>query len=278
MSFTIHPTAVSPANFQIKAIAQSGNDLFSEAVQKVGYPGLRPYFRYRPASYEARGVDVKVDPKLNIGYVMGTGDAMPQALEEIGLHPHLLTASEIADGDLSHYNAIMIGIRAYSNRPELQANTQRLMDYVRHGGALIVQYQSVGFGAQDAPYSLSLGGNPEKVVAENAPVTLTDHPLLQWPNQVTAADFNGWVEERGHSFLESWDNHYASLTETHDPDQDPQRGGLLYTRLGKGSYIYVAYALYRQAPEGVPGAFRILANLVSVGTNPHIGAAGTNSH
>lgn len=277
-TFTVHPATVNTSSVPIKAIAQSGNDLFNEGIQQVGYPGVRPYFLYRPASYEVRGVDVKVDPKLNIGYIMGTGDGMPQALEEIGLHPHLLTTGEISGSDLSRYNAIIIGIRAYSNRPELRANTQRLMEYVRQGGSLIVQYQSVGFGSQDAPYSLSLGGNPEKVVEENDPVTLTDHALFQWPNRITPADFNGWVEERGHSFLDSWDSHYSPLAETHDPGQDPQRGGLLYTRLGKGNYIYVAYALYRQVPEGVPGAFRILANLVSIGVNPHLSTPAPDSH
>jgi LmbE family N-acetylglucosaminyl deacetylase len=260
--FVVHPTSLLTQSYEIKATAQSGNYAYSEGVQAVGYPGLRPYYLYRKSAYRVRGVDVKVAPDLNVGYVMGTGDDVPEALEQLGIHPHLLTAQEIAGGDLSRYDCILIGIRAYSNRAELEANNGRLMAYVKDGGALIVQYQSNEFSA---PYSLTLGGSPEKVVEETDPVTLLlpENPLFAWPNRITSADFDGWVEERGHSFLNSWDSRYTALTETRDPGQDPQRGGLLYARDGKGVYIYVAYALYRQLPEAVPGAYRILANLVS---------------
>jgi LmbE family N-acetylglucosaminyl deacetylase len=275
VTFTIHPTSIAAENYTLKATAQSGNSVFSEGFQTAGYPGLRPYFFYRPAVYRARGVEVKVAPNLNIGYVMGTGDAVPQALEQLGIHPHLLSASEISTADLSHYDAILVGIRAYSNRPDLAANNRRMLDYVHRGGTLIVQYQSGEFDRNYGPYRYSLGSSPEKVVEESDPVNLTDHPLFQWPNHVTSADFDGWAEERGHSFLDSWDDHYSALTETHDPGQDPQRGGLLYTRYGKGIYIYVAYALYRQFPEAVPGAYRILGNLISAGKNAGMDSGGS---
>jgi len=268
--FTIYPSALAAQSYTIKATAKSGNYEYSEGVETVGYPGLRPYYLYRPSTYSVRGVDVKVAPHLQVGYIMGTGDDVPEALEELGIHAHLLSATELASADLSQYNAIVIGIRAYSNRPDLIANNNRLLDYVHNGGALIVQYQTGDF-SNYGPYPFSLEGNPEKVVEETDPVTLTapDNPLLQWPNRITSADFDNWVEERGHSFMTTWDSHYEALTETHDPGQDPQRGGLLYARYGKGTYIYAAYALYRQLPEAVPGAYRILANLVSAGkTHP----------
>ncbi len=268
VTFTVHPTSLAPENYTLKATAQSGNSVFSEGVETVGYPGLRPYFLYRPATYRARGVDLKVAPNLNVGYVMGTGDDVPQALEELGIHPHLLSAAEIASADLSRYDAILIGIRAYSNRTELAANSHRLLDYVQRGGNLIVQYQSGGFGGF-GPYPYSLG-RAERVIDETAPVTLTDDPLFQWPNRITTADFDGWVEERGHSFLESWDSHYSAPTETHDPGQDPQHGGLISARYGKGTYTYVAYALYRQFSEAVPGAYRFLANLISAGKSADV--------
>jgi hypothetical protein len=120
-----------------------------------------------------------------------------------------------------------------------------------------------------------LSGNAEKVVDETDPVKLQDpsHPIFSWPNSITPADFDGWVEERGHGFMQSWDEHYQALTETADPGQDPQRGGLLYARYGKGAYIYAAFALYRQFPAAVPGAYRILANLVSLGANPRLNSA-----
>ena len=267
-NFTIRPASLAAESYTIKATAQCGNEVFSQGFETVGYPGLRPYYLYHPATYRARGVDVKVPPNLSVGYVMGTGDEVPEALEQMGIHPHLLSAGEIASADLSRYNTIIIGIRAYSNRPELATNSRRLLDYVKNGGNLVVQYQSAGFDRGFGPYPETLGGNPEKVVDENAPVTLTPNPVFDWPNHITSADFDGWVEERGHSFLESWDSHYAAPTETHDPGQDPQRGGLLIAHYGKGTYIYVAFALYRQFPDAVPGAYRILVNLVSAGKNP----------
>jgi hypothetical protein len=116
---------------------------------------------------------------------------------------------------------------------------------------------------------MSLGSN-ERVVEEDAPVQLLDpnHPLLTWPNKISAADFGGWVEERGHGFMEKWDPHFEALTETHDQGEPPQRGGLLVAHAGRGAWIYLAYALYRQLPEGVPGSYRLLANLISAGKNP----------
>lgn len=266
--FQIHPSALAMQSYNIKATAQSGNSSYDEGVETVGYPGLRPYYLYRESTYRARGVDVKVAPHLNVGYVMGTGDEVPQALEEIGIHPHLLSGDELAHADLGRYSAIMVGIRAYSNRPDLVSNNHRLLDYVKNGGTLVVQYQSAPF-TNEGPYPFALG-RAEKVVVEADPVTLTEPnaPLFQWPNKITAADFDGWVEERGHSFMSSWDSRYAALTETQDPEQAPQKGGLLVAHYGKGTYIYAAYALYRQFPAAVPGAFRILANLVSAGSHP----------
>jgi hypothetical protein len=196
---------------------------------------------------------------------MGPGDLVPEALEGMGITPQLLSTADLVSGDLSAYNVIIIGIRAYSVRPELTRVQPRLEDFVRTGGTLIVQYQSNTF---PAPLPLSMGGRlPERVVDEQSSVKLLDpsNPLLNFPNKITTADFDGWVEERGHSFLDSFDSGYTALTETADPGQDPQRGGLIVTHPGKGTYIYVAYALYRQLPELVPGAYRILANLVSAG-------------
>jgi hypothetical protein len=196
---------------------------------------------------------------------MGPGDLVPEALEGMGIIPQLLSASDLVSGDLSAYSVIVIGIRAYGVRPELTKAQARLEEWVRNGGTLVVQYQSSTF---PAPLPLSMGGRlPERVVDEQAPVKLLEpsNSVLTFPNKITPADFDGWVEERGHSFLDSFDPGYTALTETADPGQDPQRGGLIVTHPGKGTFIYVAYALYRQLPELVPGAYRILANLVSAG-------------
>ena len=251
-------------------LLRSGSYEFSEGVQTVGYPGIRPHYYYHPATYSARGIDVKVAPGLNVGYIMGTGDEVPEALAQIGVHPDLMTADDISHADLSKYDAIVLGIRAYAARPELASANRQLLDYVKNGGTVIVQYNTGEYDHNYGPYPYTMGRSPEKVVDEKSKVTILEpnDPLLTWPNHITDADFKGWAEERGHSFLESWDSHYTALTETHDAGQNPQMGGLLYAHYGKGTYIYVAYALYRQTTEAVPGAYRIFANLISAGKNP----------
>jgi hypothetical protein len=262
--FSVTPAATQEAAYAIQAVAHWDGHFYRTGWKSVGYAGLRPYNQYKPALLKTRKVDVKLAPGLRIGYVMGTGDLVPDAIEGLGVAPHLITASEITSGDLSAWNVIVIGIRAYSARPELVAAQARLAEFVRRGGTLIVQYQSSNF---PAPFPLSMGRNPERVMDERAQVKLLQpaDPLLKRPNAITDADFGGWVEERGHSFLDSWDANYTALTETADPGQDPQRGGLLVAHSGKGTYIYVAYALYRQLPELVPGAYRLLANILSAG-------------
>jgi LmbE family N-acetylglucosaminyl deacetylase len=266
--FSVTPATAETGAYTIQAVAHSGGHSYQTGWQSVGYAGLRPYNLYKAAQLKTRKVDVKLAPGLRIGYVMGTGDLVPQAIEGLGVTPHLLTAAELTSSDLSAWNVIVIGIRAYSARPELTAAQPRLNEFVRRGGTLVVEYQSGNF---PAPLPLEMGGRmPERVVDEQAPVKLLvpANALLTWPNAITTADFNGWVEERGHSFMEQWDPGYAALTETADPGQDPQRGGLLVAHSGKGTYIYVAFAIYRQLPELVPGAYRLLANLLSAGKEP----------
>ena len=270
VTFTIAPDVVKPADYAITAIAQYGGRSYREGYQLVGYTGLRPYPFYRSATYRAVGVDVKTAPGLKIAFLPGTGDDVPKALDDLGQNVRNLATTDLTRGNLSEYDAIILGTRAYAARTDLKAANGRLLEYVRNGGVLIVQYNLQDFDHNYGPYPFTLGSNPQKVVDENSPVTLlaVNSPAFTWPNRITAADFKGWVEERGHGFLGSWDERYQPLIETHDPDQDPQKGGLLLARYGKGFYIYDALALYRQLPSGVPGAYRILANLVSLGKNP----------
>jgi len=266
MLFEVKPSAdalLSGHEFSIQAVADSKGKRYESGWRTVGYPGLRPYNLYRVARLKTRAVDVKVAPKVKIAYVMGTGDDVPQAIGELtGAAPHLLSASELATADLSAWDEIVVGIRAYSNRPELTAAQPRLNEFIQKGGTLIVQYQSGNF---PAPFPLAMARTPERVVDESDPVKLLapENSLLSFPNRITPHDFDGWVEERGHSFLDSWDPAYTALTETADQGQDPQRGGLLVAHPGQGTYVYMAYALYRQLPELVPGSYRILANLLS---------------
>ena len=265
----VTPEAVQPRPYTITAVAAFHGQHFTEGFETTGYPGLRPYPFYRPATYRTTGVDVKTAPGLRIAYVAGTGDEVPGSLEDLGLHVSFLTAGQIASADLGSYDAILLGIRAYAARPELKTFNHRLLDYVHGGGTVVVQYQTQEYDHGYGPYPLALSGDPEKVVEEDNAVTLTPgDPLLSWPNRITAGDFDGWVEERGHGFLHAWDGRYAAPTETHDAGQEPQRGGLVYARYGEGVYIYTSFAFFREMPDGVPGAFRLMANLLSASKNP----------
>ncbi len=268
--FSVTPDQVNATEYNIVAVAEYKGQTYQEGYHMAGYPGIRPYPLYRPSTYKAVGVEVKTAPGLHIGFLPGTGDDVPKALENLNQNVRVLAESDLTQGDLSGYDAIILGVRAYAVRNDLKAANARLLDYVKNGGVLIVQYNLQGFDSGYGPYPLTLGNNPQKVVDENSPVRFPDpgNPAFAWPNKVSEADFKGWVEERGHGFMRTWDSHYQPLVETHDPDQDPQEGGLLLARYGKGFYVYDAFALYRQLPSGVPGAYRLLGNLVSLSKNP----------
>jgi len=268
--FAVVPSSVREQSYQITAIAKYQGREYREGYQTVGYPGLRPSFLYQPATYKATGVDVTVAPNLKVGYIMGSGDDVPMALEQLGVKVTFLSASELTNGDLSRFDVVVLGVRTYAARPELIKNNNRLLEFVRNGGVAIVQYNTPEFDHNYGPYPYTMGGEPEEVTDEESQVTLLapDNPVFTWPNKISESDFRNWIEERGSKFMTTWDPHYQPLLETHDPGQAPQKGGLLFARYGKGIYIYNAYAFYRELPEGVPGAFRLMANLLSLPRHP----------
>jgi len=265
LMFSVSPAGdVKARAYSIEAVAQSGGKSYASGWRNVAYPGLRTTNQYELAELKTRKVDVRVAPGLHVGYIMGTGDTVPDAIGALSFQPHMISDSELVSGDLSQWNVIVIGIRAYSSMPGLATAQPRLNAYLEQGGTLIVQYQG---GTFPAPLPITLDRMPERVVDEQSQVKLLDpaNPLLNWPNKITPSDFDGWLEERGHGFPDHWDEGYTALTETADPGQDPQKGGLLLLHSGKGTHIYVAFALYRQFPELVPGAYRLLANMLSAG-------------
>jgi len=267
--FQVKPTRIAAKPYLITARATYQGKTYQSGSTTVGYEGVRPYQYYRDASYRTTGVDLRLAPHLKVGYIMGTGDEVPRSLQDIGIQPEFLSAQDIASADLQQFNAIILGVRAYAARPELKTFNDRLLAYVHGGGTLIVQYNTQEFGHNYGPYPYQLSGDPEKVIDESSKVILLDptYPALTWPNKITVHDFDGWIEERGHGFMREWDPRYKALMETHDPDQAPQKGGLLVACYGKGYYVYAGFAFYRQLPEGVPGAFRIMANLLSLSSN-----------
>ncbi len=268
--FTVQiPALVTEGRFRIHAVADFQGKRFSRGYRVIGYPHIRSHLLYRDAVTQVEVFGVDTAPGLSVGYILGAGDNVPGAIEQLGIGVSLLSAEDLAAADLSQYDSIMVGVRAYEFRPDLVANQQRLMDYVRDGGTVIVQYQTLASeGVTFTPYPVKL--SRARVVDETAPVTILEpaHPIFQWPNRITEEDFSGWVQERGLYFLEQWDERFTPLLESHDPGEPPQRGGMLIAPYGKGQYVYTGYAWFRQLPAGVPGAFRIVANLLSLPRAP----------
>jgi LmbE family N-acetylglucosaminyl deacetylase len=272
VSFAVPPTHRETVTLHGSVTLQDGHT-YSEGYRPVGYPGLTYTNYYTPATLRIVPVDVTTAPNLNIAYIPGTGDDVPAALDQLGVHPHLVTAANLTAETLKPYDAVVLGVRAYEHR-ELAAANAALNQYASEGGVVIAQYNTGRLPDGTGPYPLDLGGS-EKVVEEDAPVKIVapDNPLLTWPNKITTADFDHWIEERGHGFMATWDPHYTPLLETHDHGQQPQLGGLLVARTGRGAWIYLGLALYRQLPEGVPGAYRLFANLISAAKNPALQSA-----
>jgi hypothetical protein len=271
LKFRVTTPGLKAETYRVTAVAEYNGKQYTEGFTTIGYPGIRPYPKYAPATSRVTGVDVKIAPSLKVGYVMGSGDDVPDSLREIGVDPVMLSDADLQHGDLNGYDAIVLGVRTYTARPALRAANARLLDYVKGGGVVVNQYQDAQFDHDYGPYPLSVPGDQgHTVVEEDAKVTILhpDDPAMTWPNKIVPADFDGWVEERGHGFPKSFGPQYTALTEVHDTGQDPQTGGLIYTQFGRGYYVYLAYAFFREMPEGVPGSFRIMANLLSLSKNP----------
>ena len=250
-------------------------------MQTISYPHIPPQVLFFPSRAELVRSDVKLLVQ-NIGYVMGAGDEVPDALRQLGAEVHLLGPDELLRGDLSRFDVIVTGVRAYNTRDDLRANQERVLQYVKNGGTLVVQYNRPQFEGPPGtvpgraantpppddhigPYPITSGA--DRVTFEDAPVVFPNpsSPLLHHPNEITARDFDGWIQERGIYFASEWDPHYQTLFECHDPGEKPLLGGTLYTRYGKGAYVFTSLVWFRELPAGVPGAFRIFANLLSAG-------------
>jgi hypothetical protein len=236
------------------------------AVDIIDYPHIPVQVVTTPAGTTMARTDVTTLAR-RVGYVMGAGDLIPDALRQLDCEVTLLSTEQLKTGDLSRFDAIVTGVRAYTVRNDLRANRQRLLEYVRNGGTLIVQYNTIQSDDvfELAPFPFKVGR--DRVSVEEAPMRfiVPQHPLLQSPNRITASDFGGWVQERGLYFAKSWDKRYETPIASADPGEQAHAGGLLYTRLGKGAYIFTAYSWFRQLPAGVPGAYRLFANLLSAG-------------
>ena len=274
-SFTVAlamPPAVRPGVYPIKAAAVSGAGAARErsdgALTIIDYPHIRPRGVTHASVAEVRAARIALPKLARVGYVRGASDRVPEALAAVGIPLELLGPDSLAREDLSRYDAIVIGSRAYETDPALVAANGRLLDYARSGGLVIVQYQQYPFvSGSFAPYRLSIARPHDRVTDETAPVTALEpsHPVFHVPNEIGPADWQGWVQERGLYFAHDWDSSYTALLETHDPGEPPLSGGLLVAAVGKGTYVYTGLSFFRQLPAGVPGAYRLFANLLALG-------------
>jgi hypothetical protein len=284
--FEVRPPPVMRAgSVQIRAEARDHRGRrYDVNVIAIDYPHIQQRQRIRPASAMVSAVNVRAPALARIGYVRGAADRVPEALINLGLPVELLDAGALERASLAQYDVIVIGSRAYEIEPGLTENNARLLQYVAQGGRLIVQYQQQDpyFRGQLAPRPLALGPSltqgaagggrmsPPRVSDETAPVQALEpsSPLWQTPNRLSAADWDGWVQERGLYFAGAWDPAYRPLLELADPGEPPRRGGLLVLAHGRGIYVYTGLSFFRQLPAGVPGAVRLFLNLLSLRATP----------
>ncbi len=271
--FQIKPTTDTvPGAYHVRAIVSSGGQTFTRGYQTIEYPHIRRQHIYHDADVSVKVLNVKTAPNLTVGYIVGVGDEVPAAIEQLGVKVELITAEDLAWGNLSRFNTIVTGVRAYERRADLRANNGRLLDYVNGGGTLIVQYNKFEFNeAQYGPYPAQVSGN--RVTDEFAPVSVTapGHPLVTFPNEITSATWKGWVQERGLYFLGDRDPRYRDLVTLEDPfpyNKGEKKGALVETTYGKGHWVYVGLGLWRQLPAGTDGAYQLLANLISLSKAP----------
>jgi LmbE family N-acetylglucosaminyl deacetylase len=262
------------SQFPVKAMVREGATTYAQGYQLVEYPHTTRRHVLVSPEVTAKAVDVAVKPNLKVGYVMGVGDQIPEALEQLGVTVTLIGSDELAWGDLSRYDVVMTGVRAYERRLDLRAYNQRLLDYAAAGGTVIVNYNKFEFNdAQYAPYPGKVGR--ERVTDENAEVRLLEpkNPVFNTPNQIGRADWTGWVQERGLYFFDTQDRdpRIKDLLEFEEPfayNKGTKRGALVEAEVGKGRWIYIGLGLWRQLPAGTDGAFRLMANLLSLGQAP----------
>ncbi len=269
-TFTITAPAQRRAGaLEIVAEAQVGDVVYARDVQEVAYPHIQTHRLYTASTTTAQVIDVKVAP-VSVGYIMGTGDQVPDALRRLGINVTLIDDEGLSTGDLARFDTIVVGVRASEGRPAFIANNGRLRQYMEAGGTLIVQYQQGDYAQRDmAPYPITAATN-SRVTEELAPVFMLApmHPVFTFPNRIVSSDFDNWVQERNLYAFNTWDMRYLPLLETQDRGEMPQRGAELYADVGKGRYVYTAYSWFRQLPAGVPGAYRQFANLISLSKAP----------
>ncbi len=265
VTVTVTPP-VKPSTATLKAEVSTGGRSWDRSLVRVDYSHIPRQTLLPPAEAKLLRLDLKTSP-CEVGYIMGSGDSIPEALRQIGYRVTLLTDEDLETSDLSRFGTIVAGIRAFNTRPRLKPLRAKLAAYVEKGGTFVVQYATTGELVTEEigpyPFKISRG----RVTVEEAPVTFDDprSPLLNVPNKLGPADFDGWIQERGLYFAGTWDPKYLTPLSMSDPGETPKAGSLLFARHGKGAFVYTGLAFFRQLPAGVPGAYRLFVNLIEAG-------------
>jgi hypothetical protein len=275
IEFNVQPPATLVAgSYPVAAKVVAGGQTFTRGFETIEYPHTRREHIFSTATATIKALDVRLPAGLSVGYIMGVGDQVPRAIEQLGATVTMLDAEDLESGNLSRYDAIVTGVRAYERRRDLRVNNYRLLDYASEGGVVIVQYNKFEFNqAQYGPYPAKVSA--DRVTDESSPVTVLTpaDPVLTRPNRITPRTWEHWVQERGLYFLGERDPRYVDLLELSDPfplNAGPKRGALVEASVGKGRWLYVGLNLWRQLPAGTGGAYELLANLLSLGAHGKI--------
>jgi hypothetical protein len=251
---------------QLKVIAYHQGKPFSRGMQFIRYDHIPGQVLFPEATVKLVRMSLKKKGQ-RIAYLMGAGDDIPQSLRQVGYQVDILQPHQLEADILKKYNALVLGIRAFNTVEALRYRKRALEQYARQGGTVIIQYNTnhALVDEQIAPYPISL--SRQRITDEEAPLHILkpEHPVFQQPNKITQEDFEGWVQERGLYFADEWSEEWTPLLAGQDPGEEPLKGGLLVSRVGKGYYVYTGYSWFRQLPAGVPGAYRLFVNLLSLG-------------
>ena len=267
MTFDVQPDGMVAAGqhtFDVFARTDGGH-VYDEGYMLIDYEHIERTALYSDSEATVSVVSVEVRDDIRVGYIMGSGDDGPEAIRQIGAPIEMLDEARVRDGDFEGFTTIVLGVRAYETRPDLQASSAQLLDFVRSGGTVVVQYNRGPLGSL-SPWDMTVGRGSPRVSDETAPVHMLepDAPVFTSPNLITAADFDGWVQERGLYFASTWDDRYTPLPELNDPGEEPRHGSMLATSVGDGVFVYAALSFFRQWSGQVPGAYRLFANLISL--------------
>jgi GlcNAc-PI de-N-acetylase/NPCBM-associated, NEW3 domain of alpha-galactosidase len=269
------PLRVKVGGYTLRAVVTSpgfAGERFDNGYQEIEYPHIERRQVIKPAETALKVVDVKMAPKVSVGYIVGVGDQVPPAIEQLGAKLTFIEPNELAWGDLSKYDVIVTGVRAYERRTDLRAYNRRLLDYAAQGGTVIVQYNKMEFNREDyGPFPAKVSSN--RVSDETVPVKILApaDPLFNYPNKIGPAAWEGWVQERGLYFLGEKDKRYVDLVAMTDSFKDnpgEKLGSFVEGKVGKGKWIYLGLGLWRQLPAGTDGAYQLLANLISIERAP----------